>query len=173
VEVALGELAKSASSGPARLESARVDIERRRRALAKNPNDAQLCNSLAWAYMTAPEPLRDSKAALELAEKAARLAPQNPDYRNTLGAAYYRAGRYREAVETLRPNLQNQEDRSLAFDLFFLAMSHQHLGEGLRARDYYDWGVRWTRAEKSLSPEHIEELEQLRMEAASVLGIKE
>ena len=33
-------------------------------------------------------------------------------YRNTLGVAYYRAGRYREAVEVLRPNLDEQEDRA-------------------------------------------------------------
>ena len=56
-------------------------------------------------------------------------------YRNTLGVAYYRAGRYREAVEVLRPNLERQEDTGLAFDLYFLAMSHHRLGETARARD--------------------------------------
>ena len=65
-------------------------------------------------------------------------------YRNTLGVAYYRAGRYREAVDVLRPNLESQDDRSLAFDLYFLAMSHHCLGEAARARDYFDWAVRWT-----------------------------
>ena len=91
-------------------------------------------NSLAWLYLTAPEALRDAKAALPLAEKAVRLKPGKAMYRNTLGVAYYRAGRYREAVETLRPNLDKQEEWALAFDLYFLAMSHHRLGETARAR---------------------------------------
>ena len=71
-------------------------------------------------------------------------------YRNTLGVAYYRAGRYREAVEVLRPNLEKQEDRGLAYDLYFLAMSHHRLGEAARARDYYDWAVRWAQVQRDL-----------------------
>ena len=70
-------------------------------------------------------------------------------YANTLGVAYYRAGRYREAVEILRPNLERQEDWGLAFDLYFLAMSHHQLGETARARDYYDWAVRWPRTHEA------------------------
>ena len=67
--------------------------------------------------------------------------------------AYYRAGRYREAVEVLRPNLESQADKGLAFDLYFLAMSYHRLGETARARDYYDWAVRWDpMAETRASP---------------------
>ena len=33
------------------------------------------------------------------------------------GVAYYRAGRYREAVDALRPSLERQEDKYLALDL--------------------------------------------------------
>lgn len=51
------------------------------------------------------------------AEKAVRLEPGNSAYRNTLGVAYYRAGRYREAVATLRVDLERQEDRFLAWGL--------------------------------------------------------
>jgi Flp pilus assembly protein TadD len=72
---------------------------------------------------------------LPLAEKAARLAPGNAHVRNTLAVAYYRAGRYREAVEALRLNLERQEDNYLAHDLDFLAMSHHRLGETARARE--------------------------------------
>jgi hypothetical protein len=53
------------------------------------------------------------------AEKAVRLAPENPNYRNMLGVSYYRAGRYREAVEALRPNLEHQVDWALPSDLYF------------------------------------------------------
>jgi tetratricopeptide (TPR) repeat protein len=109
------------------------------------------------------------KAAVSLAEKAVRLEEKNAVYRNTLGLAFYRAGRYREAVEILRPNLDSQEDWALAFDLYFLAMSHHQMGEKARARDYYDWAVRWTRTQAGLSPEHLEELTVFRAEAEELL----
>jgi tetratricopeptide (TPR) repeat protein len=111
------------------------------------------------------------KAALPLAEKAARLVPNSADYRNTLGVAYYRAGRFREAVETLRPNLDSQEDWTLAIDLFFLAMSHHHLGGISHARDYYELGIRWSNTHRELSAKQWEELKLFRDEAEELLGI--
>src|SRR5262245_35916818 len=66
---------------PAREREARQAIEDSRRDFEANPGDAQACNSLAWDYLMAPEPLRDAKAAMPLAEKAVRLAPENPNYR--------------------------------------------------------------------------------------------
>ena len=51
-------------------------------------------NSLAWLLATCPDAkLRDPKQAVALAEEAVKLAPENPDYPNTLGVAYYRARR--------------------------------------------------------------------------------
>jgi eukaryotic-like serine/threonine-protein kinase len=150
-------------------QKARQALDNYRRAVAMNPGRADTCNNLAWAYLTAPEALRDVKAALPLAEKASRLAPENAVYRNTLGVAYYRDGRFREAVETLRPNLEHQEDRLLAFDLYFLAMSHHRLGEAARARDYYDCAVRWSRMQRDLSAGHLEELTVFQAEAEELL----
>src|SRR5262249_40396659 len=121
VEILPGDLARP---GHSREQQARQAIEQYRRAAETKPDCAMTCNNLAWAYLTPPEALRDVKAALPLAEKAARLEPGNAVVANTLGLAYYRAGRYREAVETLRPNLDKQADGDLAFDLYFLAMSH-------------------------------------------------
>ncbi|MCI0459717.1 MAG: hypothetical protein L0Z62_22430, partial [Gemmataceae bacterium] len=170
VEVLAGDLAKPALT---REQRARQAIEQYRPLVQANPDCAKACNNLAWAYLTAPEALRDVKAALPLAENAVRLAAGNAHYRNTLGVAYYRAGRYRQAVEILRPNLERQEDAALAFDLYFLAMSHHQLGETARARDYYDWATRWTRAQRGLSPSHLEELTTFRSEAEELLGIEE
>src|SRR5262249_54425362 len=147
IEVLPGDLAKPALT---REQRARQDIERSRRQLDANPNAAWACNDLAWAYVTAPEALRDVDAALPLAEKAVRLEPANALYRNTLAVAYYRAGRYREAVAILRPNVEKQADRALAHDLYFLAMSHHRLGETARARDYFDWAVRWVAMQRDL-----------------------
>jgi len=58
---------------------------------------------------------------------------------------------YREGGgEALRANLARQDDSGLAYDLYFLAMSHHRLGETARARDYYDWAVRWAPLQRDL-----------------------
>jgi hypothetical protein len=173
VEVQLGDAALPV---PTREQKAAKNIERYRRAIAANPESAKDSNNLAWLYLTAPESLRDVNAALPLAEKAVSLAAdarQLAMHRNTLGVAYYRAARYREAVEILRTNVTSQEDSALAFDLYFLAMSHDKLGESARARDYYDWAVRWVAAQRNLSAAYAEELTEIRAEAEEVLGVKE
>jgi WD40 repeat protein len=153
-----------------REQRARRDIERYRRELEANPNSASAYNELAWAYLAAPEALRDVRAAVPLAEKAVRLAPKPATYRNTLGVAYYRAGRYREAVEVLRRNVEEEADWALAFDLYFLAMSHHRLGETAPARAYYDWAVRWGATQRDLKPEHREWLTEIRADAEQLLG---
>jgi hypothetical protein len=154
----------------AREQAARRDIDECRRAHEARPDSPEACNNLAWSYLIAPEPLRDVKAAVPLAEKAARMAPAMPLYRVTLCLAYYRAGRCREAVETLRPNLEKQESWALPFDMFVLAMCRHKLGDTTAARDDYDFAVRWMRAQDLLA-EHAEDLAQLRAEAEELLGI--
>jgi tetratricopeptide (TPR) repeat protein len=160
-----------ARPAPTREQRAQQDIERCRRQVEADPDSAKTCNELAWAYLTAPEALRNLDAALPLAEKAARLASRNAGFRNTLGVAYYRAARYREAAELLRPNLRRQEDKSLAPDLYFLAMSHHRLGEVALARDYYEWAVRWARVQQGLDARAREELTAFRAEAEELLGL--
>ena len=60
IEVDLGDGAELPRD---REQIARQEIKLRRDALARNPNDAAACNSLAWAFLLAPEPLRELKAA--------------------------------------------------------------------------------------------------------------
>jgi serine/threonine protein kinase/WD40 repeat protein len=150
-------------------EKARQAIAQYRRAIASNPRDPRAHNNLAWIYVTAPEALRDAKEAVRLAEEAVRLDPRNPVYQNTLGAACYRAGRYRQAVDRLEPNLLRQEDPFLAHDLYLLAMACHKLGESEKARLYYQWALRWTRSHKQQVAPHAEELDSFRAEAEAVL----
>ena len=168
VEVSLGDPAQLAQS---REKDTRLAIEQLRHVLKKTPDSANTCNNLAWLCLTAPEALRDVKAAVPLAENAVRLVPGNGMFVNTLGVAYYRAGRYREAIDVLRPNFDRHPDEALAFDLYFLAMSHHRLGETVRARDYFDWAVRWTGTQKGLSAGHVEELKMFRAEAEELMRI--
>jgi Tfp pilus assembly protein PilF len=156
---------------PPRDQAARGKITRWRRAVEEEPDSANARNNLAWAYLTAPEPLRDVGAALTLAEEATRRAPWSAVYRNTLGLAYYRAGRWRESADVLRPNLRSQRDKDLALDLYVLAMSYHRLGEAERARDVFDLAVRLSQAPRGTPAEDLEEQAELRAEAERVLGI--
>ena len=81
----------------------------------------------------APEAYR---LALEQAETACRLEPDNGILLNTLGVAQYRTGHYREAVATLtESDGMNSEGPygSQPADLAFLALAHHRLGERDRA----------------------------------------
>jgi serine/threonine protein kinase/WD40 repeat protein len=144
-------------------------IERYRLALETNPDDAGACNNLAWQYVAGPDSLRDPNSAVPLAEKAVQLDPENAVYCNTLGVAYYRAGRHSEAAKVLRGNLDRDDQWSRAFDLYVLAMSCHQLGEAAQARDYYDWATRWPPTHPLLSPGHLEDLNVLRAEAEELL----
>jgi len=169
VEVNFGDLGQRLEN---REERARAAIVYNRGLLAANPDNPTACNNLAWHYATAPEPLRDVRAAVHLAERAVKHAPNKPGYVNTLGVAYYRIERYREAARLLRANLANSEDVNLAQDLYFLAMCYHRLGENARARDYYDLAVRWMRTQSNLTDEDLEELGEFRAEASILLGIE-
>jgi serine/threonine protein kinase/WD40 repeat protein len=154
-----------------RQQKAERSIASSRRAWQARPDSAQACNNLAWSLAAAPEMSGNVEEAVNLAEKAVRLAAHDPSYRNTLGVAYYRAGRYSDAVSALRPNLDRQRDWALPFDLYVLAMSYHRLGELARARDYYDWAVRWVESERGLDPRYFEELAAFRAEAEELLQI--
>ena len=167
------DIGSSLAASQSQEEKARSDIDRYRGAYVANPDNAMACNNLAWVLVTVPEELRRVDEALALAEKAVQLAPQNMLYTNTLGVVYYRAGRYREAIECLESNLERQEDKELAFDLYFLAMSYHHLGDPGRARELLIWSNRWVESrtqEDALTPSQIAELAAFRREAVSLLG---
>jgi tetratricopeptide (TPR) repeat protein len=130
---------------------------------------AALCNGLAWLYVTGPEKLRDPAKALPLAQKAVRIAPENQNYRNTLGVVYYRLGQWDAALETLQRSFQ--DSTSEAHDLFFLAMCYQRLGEPTKARQYYERALGWWQSRGALLPDdQVEELNAFRAEAAQLLG---
>jgi serine/threonine protein kinase/WD40 repeat protein len=152
-------------------ELARQTLDQRRRAVAANPNEPKACNNLAWSYLTAPDGLRDATAALPLARKAVELDP-SPIYRNTLGLALYRSGHYREAVEALEINLRRPDDYGLAWDLYFLAMCYQKLGDAGRARQFFDLGDKLAHAHWEAIAPYQTELDTFRAEAAELLGVE-
>ncbi|HMF20136.1 MAG TPA: tetratricopeptide repeat protein, partial [Gemmataceae bacterium] len=131
---------------------------------------ARSLNKCAW--QCAIDRKNDCRKALFLSQKAVELAPGEWSYRNTLGVVCYRLGNYQEARRHLEQSMRDSQSQAAPFDLFFLAMCHQHLGDAPKARECYDQAVRWLQDKKArLSPTWIAELKSFRAEAAGVLGL--
>jgi serine/threonine protein kinase len=132
-----------------------------------HPDTLYSMNALAWMLATAPDlTLRNPGRAVELSRKAVDLAPNERDYRNTLGVACYRVGDWKGAVTALGKSMELSEGGDCS-DWFFLAMARWRLGDKDQARKWYDKAVGWMEKEKSPH----EELHRFRPEAAELLGI--
>lgn len=142
-----------------------------RRAVAMEPNRHLFCNALARLYATGPAEVQDAEKAVELAGRAVRLLPGNWSYYTTLGVAYYRAGRYEEAVAALEASLRGTAGEADAHDLYFLAMSHRRLGDVCLAMHCFERAQAWhDKRAGGLTKEMAEELGRFRAEAEAVLG---
>jgi WD40 repeat protein/tetratricopeptide (TPR) repeat protein len=113
----------------------RLDRELRAEALALGeryvPN-AEWLNEGSWDVVRARNRSPENYArALLQAEEACSLEPENGLYRNTLGVAQYRVGKYQEAIDTLThsDNLNRKTfGDSLPADLAFLSMAQHRFG---------------------------------------------
>jgi tetratricopeptide (TPR) repeat protein len=153
-------------------EALRLYDETWARRLAKlgvdHPDTLESMNALAWVLANCPvQKLRDPFRAVDLAYQAVDRVPDNPNYRNTLGAAYYRAGDWMDAVAALEDSMRVGKGGD-ASDWFFLAMAHWQLGHKEESRRWYDRAVHWTEKKKPKD----EELIRFRAEAAKLLGIE-
>jgi tetratricopeptide (TPR) repeat protein len=165
---ALDDFREASRREPERAAS-RADLSR---ALDAEPPSGRALNGLAWRLAVAPPGRRVPGLAVLLAEKAVLLEPDNGNNKNTLALACYRLGQWQRAVDTLDAALRNQHGQANGHDLFILAMSYQRLDRPARARACYDQALRWTRAQKDLSPAHVHELAGFRKEAAALLGLQ-
>jgi tetratricopeptide (TPR) repeat protein len=142
-------------------ESCRMALESK-----STPDAAAALNDISWFLATFADPaLRNSASAVQLAQKAAELRPQDWMIRNTLGVARYRAGDFKGAVEELEKSVQLGNGGHSA-DFFFLAMAQQRLGDAKAAREWYEKGVKWM---DQNAPQN-EELRRFRAEAEELLG---
>jgi TolB-like protein len=104
-----------------------LSISAYKRALALNPNDADVMSDMADALMHAGR----SEEAIELLSKAMLLNPFYPDqYLWHLSGAYYNLKRYDEAIETVLRMNNPAEGRRL------LAASYGQLGHEAEARQH-------------------------------------
>ncbi len=136
-------------------------------AIALDPRSARYPNELAWLLATcADRPFRNPRQAVELAQKAVHLAPDNGDYYNTLGVAHYAAGHWQPAIDALQKSMELRHGGD-GYDWFFLALAHAQLGHKDKARSWYDQAAAWT----DRNAAHDAQLRRFRTEAARLLGL--
>jgi tetratricopeptide (TPR) repeat protein len=104
------------------------------------PENAPRLNEASWIVVREPGAGAAAyQGALGQAEAACRLAPNDADYLCTLGVAYYRVGKYREAVTTLEKSLPRPSSRGAdSCDLYFLALCHHRLGNAAKAQECFE-----------------------------------
>ena len=100
---------------------------------------AQIYNDLAWVIATSPDlepPVTEN--AVELARMALRHMPEEPEYHQTLGLVYCRAGFWEEAIAPLEKSVDPRGGTPLPLAALLLATSHARLGHHDMARHWYD-----------------------------------
>jgi serine/threonine protein kinase/Flp pilus assembly protein TadD len=124
-------------------------------------------NAVAWILANCPDrKLRNPERAVELARQTTAQAPTEGKFWNTRGAASYRTGEWKHAVEALTESMRLHKGGD-ATDWFFLAMAHWQLGDKEQGRAWYDRAVQWMDKKQPSD----EELRQFRAEAAELLKV--
>jgi serine/threonine protein kinase/tetratricopeptide (TPR) repeat protein len=175
-----GRRLESDGQYPAAAEVYRQALERHEQRMNKFTDQKLLVKKqhrLAKCLVSCPDvQVRKPIQAIELAKKAVAHAPDQGDYWNTLGAAYYRAGDWNESVAALEKCMQLRGDAS---DWLFLAMACHQLKQPDKAKTWLDKAVDWIeQAEKGQLDNALHrmrwevnrrELEHLRREAEETI----
>ncbi len=114
-----------------------------RQTLRLNPDDVRMLNNLSWYLATAQDvTLRNPQEAVDLAQKATALQPNDGNSWDNLGVALYRAAQWqaaREALETARTLLGGKDMEHQ----FFLAMTYWQLGDRDMAKACFEEAAAW------------------------------
>jgi serine/threonine protein kinase/tetratricopeptide (TPR) repeat protein len=138
-----------------------------------------IAHRVAWTVVVARHCVADAERVVSMAQIAVRSDPGVARFSTSLGAALYRAGRFREAIQRL--NQANDAARrqaasttvpSQAATWCFLAMAHFQLGQNQEARQWLQKGTGWTEPGPSTDARHWANrvtLRALRQEAEELL----
>ena len=107
-----------------------------RDVVAADPGNAQALNNLA--YLTS-EYANQPSEALQYAQKAQELAPQNLEYADTLGWILYRKGVYPSALKYLE---RSGSQRGNVVWKYHLAMAYTRTGDLKRGRELFEAAVK-------------------------------
>ena len=129
-------------------------------------------DSIAWRLARRPQEVVDPEIVVDLSRKAHEMQPENWRYLRGLGAAYYRAGRWEEAITTLTKSteLVDGENGSM---YFFLAMAHWQLGNKAAAANWYNKAMEWIENSNiNWLSDQGQMIYDIYLEAAELMGIK-
>ena len=145
-----------------------------KKTLELNPNHALAHNNLAWTLVTCPDPkFRDATSAVEHAQRAVELEPNQSINWNTLGVAQYRTRTSRDAIESLQQAEALAPGSLTAANANFLAMAHWQLGEKEAARSWFGKALKWQEKFKIENEGTKRFLTEADAETAELLGPEE
>jgi tetratricopeptide (TPR) repeat protein len=103
---------------------------------------------VTWACSLAPDAVDEPDEVVRLAERGRAAQPEVWDQAENLGAALYRAGRYRAAVDELKAAIRLNGEGGTPATHFFLAMAHHGAGRAEEARACLDRALEKIRADE-------------------------
>jgi tetratricopeptide (TPR) repeat protein len=144
------------------------DMDRR----FQDSKDAGAVHSIAWTRLLIGEALtyEEKHRLLELAKYASDAKPDSSAYRESYGAALFRAGKFQEAIDKLKISAEKSANAKTVSHQYFLAMAHHRLGHDEEARAWLTKAVRQIEAEKNPTWESRVVSYYLRLEAEATLA---
>jgi tetratricopeptide (TPR) repeat protein len=106
--------------------------------------------------------------ALDLAQTAVRLVPDDGDFWSVLGMAYYRVGQWQQTISALEKAMALAGGGD-SEEWFFLAMAHWQLGNQDEARKWYAKAAEW---QEKFDPNN-HEFRTFRAEAAMLMDVQD
>jgi tetratricopeptide (TPR) repeat protein len=103
---------------------------------------AQAYSDLAWRSVRRCQEVVNTEIAVELANEAARMQPENGEYLCALGAALYRAHQYQEAATKLE-QASHQPSAEDVRCYFLLAMANWQLEDKTASENWYKKAMEW------------------------------
>jgi eukaryotic-like serine/threonine-protein kinase len=134
-------------------------------------DDAESKAFVTWTCVLAPGSVPDSQAVLEVAASLATQFPESANNRLVHGAALYRSGQWKAAVERIHESQQAPvRDLGWPGQELFLAMACMRLGQVEDARRWLDTAVQWERENPGAAWWARVLTEILRREAEALIG---
>ncbi len=103
-------------------------IQQFKQVLESDPSNAQALNNLAYLFA---ESGKQPDEALKYAQKAVELAPDDPNFSDTLGWIFYEKGLYSSAIQYLERAVSK---KGTAVSRYHLAMAYAKAGDLVRGR---------------------------------------
>jgi tetratricopeptide (TPR) repeat protein len=135
-------------------------------------NLARVCADLSWLRATVRDPAkRNPDEAVQFAETATELQPQEANNWANLGVAHYRAGNWQTAADALEKARRMQRGEDPVHQVF-LAMTYWQLGRPEAAVQEYVEAAQWLeKLRGSETPNRFPQQEQFQQEAEELMAI--